>query len=620
MNTSTLLLTGVLATGLAGFANAAEILVSSDITTSTTWTKNNTYNLTTQIYVTNGATLTIEPGTLIQSDTTLNGGGSLAITRGSQIIAVGTREEPIVFTSKADNLNSWILQANTWGNLTIMGSAYISACPAGSGAAGNQSGFLATNVATMEGLTAQFPGDPRVLYGGGNDDDDSGALSYVSFRYGGRVIGLANELNGLSLGGIGRNTDISFVEVMNNVDDGIEIWGGTMNLKNFVIFNVGDDSLDCDQGWRGKAQFGLIVQGASVNAAQGSGVGDNAIEIDGAERFDWVPVTRTRLSNITVVGQPENGGGDHGLALRDGAGVQLTSSILMELGDDSLRDDVQDGDACGGGWGAGNNFQTLWNTPASNFTAPFYTAQCATERVSQITKSIGFSNNQDSTLWSTVDALVPGNGNIINAANSPIRSLTYGPIQTLGGLPIRIVQKLDPRAANNAVGVAGNVCPNDGFFVATNYVGAFNSLQNWALGWTAADKFGFFEQIPATVTSIVGVPANPDVLATVAGSPTIGTNWSVAINHTTFFPISIVDGVFLTVGATNFPLPGLGTIIANAVFETPFISLSQFPAPFVLPIPNKPNLVGLGFHAQGYSVDLSFNVGLTNALAFTVGN
>jgi hypothetical protein len=122
------------------------------------------------------------------------------------------------------------------------------------------------------------------------------------------------------------------------------------------------------------------------------------------------------------------------------------------------------------------------------------------------------------------------------------------------------------------------------------------------------------------VTSIVGVPANPDVLATVAGSPTIGTNWSVAINHTTFFPISILDGVFLTVGATNFPLPGLGTIIADAIFETPFISLSQFPAPFVLPIPNKPNLVGLGFHAQGYSVDLSFAVGLTNALAFTVGN
>jgi hypothetical protein len=149
----------------------------------------------------------------------------------------------------------------------------------------------------MEGLVAAFPGDTKVLYGGGNDDDDSGSISYLSLRYGGKVVGLNNELNGLSLGGIGRNTDIHHVEIMNNVDDGIEIWGGTVNLKYFSIWNVGDDSLDIDQGWRGKAQFGLIVQGYSANAAQGSGVGDNCIEIDGAEQSDYQPVTTGTIYN-----------------------------------------------------------------------------------------------------------------------------------------------------------------------------------------------------------------------------------------------------------------------------------------------------------------------------------
>ena len=82
-------------------------------------------------------------------------------------------------------------------------------------------------------------------------------------------MGLGNELNGLSLGAIGRETDIEYVEIMNNVDDGIEIWGGAVNLKYFSVWNVGDDSFDVDQGWRGKAQFGLIVQGYSLDASQG---------------------------------------------------------------------------------------------------------------------------------------------------------------------------------------------------------------------------------------------------------------------------------------------------------------------------------------------------------------
>jgi hypothetical protein len=184
---------------LAAGANAAEILVSADIATSTTWTANNTYNLTTQIYVLPGATLTIEPGTVIASTPTANGSGSLAITKGAQIIANGTKTQPIIMTSTADvatwvagnpQTGTWRAAANEWGNLTIMGDAYISE----NATAGNTATPSASNYAVMEGLTAAFPGDPRVNYGGGNDDDDSGSIKYFSIRYGGRVVGLANEL------------------------------------------------------------------------------------------------------------------------------------------------------------------------------------------------------------------------------------------------------------------------------------------------------------------------------------------------------------------------------------------------------------------------------------------
>ncbi|MCA9398960.1 MAG: hypothetical protein KC618_04360, partial [Candidatus Omnitrophica bacterium] len=275
---------------LASTSSAAIVDVSSDITTSTTWTANNIYNLTQQIYVKPGATLTIEAGTLVQSDAGV--GGSLAVTQGAKIFVNGTEDNPVIMTSTNDDLVTWREAMNEWGNLTIMGKGLISASHFGGAPVGtNTKDPSGLNVKQMEGLTPDFVGDPDVVFGGADDNDDSGSISYLSLRYGGKVIGLGNELNGLSLGGIGRETDIHHVEVMNNVDDGIEIWGGTVNLKNISIWNVGDDSFDIDEGWRGKAQFILIVQGYSANASQGSGVGDNAFETDGAEDSDAQPVT-----------------------------------------------------------------------------------------------------------------------------------------------------------------------------------------------------------------------------------------------------------------------------------------------------------------------------------------
>jgi hypothetical protein len=632
---STQLCLSLLATaGLAGFAQAAEIQVTQDIAVSTTWTKNNTYNLKNQIYVLPGATLTIEAGTIVASDVTPNGGGSLAVCAGAQIFVLGTEAEPVVMTSKAD-VATWTggnpktgvyrQSANEWGNLTIMGNAYISEDQY----PGNVGQPNPNNRAVMEGLTAQFPGDTRVLYGGGNDDDDSGTIQYLSLRYGGRVVGLANELNGLSLGGIGRGTDIRFVEIMNNVDDGIEIWGGTVNLKNFVIWNIGDDSLDVDQGWRGKAQFGLIVKGYSVAAAQGSGVGDNAIEADGAEQSHYQPVTTSALYNITVIGQPGSTGSDHGVAYRDGARLQVRNSIFMDLGERLVGLDNVDGD---GGLGYGHSGTLTW---AQTWTTPFnavpahpndapaglagwagYPAQSA-GFLNDMRDNVFFRNlnAQAYTEANNVGVLNAANNNVV-ASNMPIRGLTRAPAQNVfGALVMQQVTFLDPRAANDAL-TSVATAPNDGFFTPVQYRGAFGPHDNWAREWTAADAYGFFGPgAKATVRPSIFGANVPNSISAVS-KPSIGNpTFAIRVNDPAQACVTPIQAAILVLdfgGPANIPIPGwgcgggLGEVL---VFPTPSqLTFVDFwfgtPVTYGLPIPNLPGLVGLNLNTQSGFYDI----------------
>ena len=119
-------------------------------------------------------------------------------------------------------------------------------------------------------------GTLRGKYGGGltpDDDDNSGILKYVSIRHGGIGIAADNEINGLTMGGVGRGTVISHVEVFANFDDGFEWFGGTVNSKYLITWNIGDDSFDTDRGYRGKSQFGLVVKGVCKDGESGSGGG-----------------------------------------------------------------------------------------------------------------------------------------------------------------------------------------------------------------------------------------------------------------------------------------------------------------------------------------------------------
>jgi len=560
------------------------------LATSQTWTADNIYNLQGQVYVGAGTTLTIEPGTVIASDP----GGSLAVARGGQIFAEGNQGAPIIFTSVADRATwiggdpltgAWRESANEWGNITIMGSGYI----AEDATPGNTPVPAASNFADMEGLTPPA-GSTLGQYGGDNDDDDSGVLSYVSLRYGGRVVALQNELNGLSLGGIGRGTDIDHIEIMNNVDDGIEIWGGTVNLKYFSIWNIGDDSLDVDQGWRGKAQFGLIAQGWSLDASQGSGVGDNCVEMDGAEDSDWQPVTTASIYNMTIIGNPISGDGL--TAWRDNARVQFRNSLFMFCGERVVRFDNDDGD---GASGYGHNGTLSWEdtwttsyTQTSPVNAPanpgdFYQAQTSGNLI-EITDSV-FYGNSNGAAYTEANArgvFAPANDNTIvagsNPANAPVNAIAFATPVSRGGLTVTRVVGLDPRptgAAATSVGVA----PNDGFFSPAPYRGAFDPASNgtWLNGWSASEAYGFVNAGLDTI-GVNYCEANPSTIGVPASIRAYGSS-AVAFNDVTLEATDLpaqTFGIFLVSQDEGF-VPNLAGQDGNLCLDPATLARYQGP-------------------------------------------
>ena len=231
------------------------------------WEKECIYVLNNKVVVPSGVTLTIEAGTIIKGT---SGTGSLAsaliIAQGGKIIAAGSASEQIVFTSTADNITvgesygSNLDQNNRglWGGLIVLGYAPSSF-------AGD------VDALQIEGIPAE---DSWGLYGGNDPNDNSGILKYISIRHGGALIGEGNEINGLTLGGVGAGTEIDNIEVVGNVDDGIEFFGGTVDASNLLVWAQGDDAIDIDQAYSGTIDNVVVHLGD---------ISDHAFEIDGPE-------------------------------------------------------------------------------------------------------------------------------------------------------------------------------------------------------------------------------------------------------------------------------------------------------------------------------------------------
>lgn len=244
------------------------------------------------------ATLAIDPGTTVFGKT---GADFLIVTRGSKIEAEGTSSKPIIFTSMKDAAGL-LSVAGDWGGIAIAGYAPTNA--------GKEEKFEFSNT--------------DVRFGGDKVKDNSGILKYVQIRYAGNEVRPGEELNGLSLGGVGSKTVIDYLEVYNGQDDGIEAWGGTVNMKHLVLIGNGDDNLDFDHGYRGDIQYVYIKQ-TEVGSIHARGIEtDNNKKMHNAQ-----PRTMARVANFEIEGIDKT---SEGVYSRVGSGLHLYNGIIHNLG------------------------------------------------------------------------------------------------------------------------------------------------------------------------------------------------------------------------------------------------------------------------------------------------
>ena len=275
-------------------------------TGTVTWTSDKEYIIEGFVFVNDGQTLTIEPGTVVRFKAGEGENASaLIVSRGGKIVAEGTAEEPIIFTAESDDLILSVEKEKRglWGGLIILGNAPIN---------------VKGGETAIEGIPFS---EPRVVFGGPDENDNSGVLKYVSIRHGGTNIGDGNEINGLTLGGVGSKTVIDYVEIISNEDDGIEIFGGTVNLRHMVVSGCGDDAFDYDLGWTGKGQYWLAIQSENL--------GDNIIEGGGGtDPVIATPNSMPVIFNATLIGNRNNGEGGS-MKFFNYAGGTLANSLVV---------------------------------------------------------------------------------------------------------------------------------------------------------------------------------------------------------------------------------------------------------------------------------------------------
>ena len=255
--------------------NPLEVSKAGVLAGNETWSGDSIYVLNGRVVVPAGVELTIEPGTIIKGKEGDGANAStLIIAQGGKLNAQGTESAPIIMTSVLDNItvgqqagtNLDQTDAGLWGGLIVLGNASISADAA---------------TALIEGLPAN---EAYAVYGGTNNNDNSGILEYISIRHGGTLIGDGNEINGLTLAGVGSATTVSHIEVVANIDDGIEFFGGSVNASNLVVWAQGDDAYDIDQAYSGTIDNFVYVAGPDS---------DHGMEVDGPEGTTGAGFTAT---------------------------------------------------------------------------------------------------------------------------------------------------------------------------------------------------------------------------------------------------------------------------------------------------------------------------------------
>ena len=454
-------LTALLLLMVPGIVAAQITVTDADINAgdNVVWTANNTYILDGIVFVEEGATLTIEPGTVIQGELgDGNEASALVIARGAKIFAEGTPTNPIIFTSVLDDVNdpndTTFEDRGLWGGVVILGRATTN-----NPTTGGEKEIEGVNEIVGEG-------DTRATYGGDDDNDSSGILRYVSIRHTGINVGdqAGNEIQGLTLGGVGAGTVIEYVESFASADDGFEWFGGTVNTKYLVSAFNEDDSFDWDEGFRGKGQFWFAIQATDVAG--------RAAEQDGATGNEFfTPYAQPMISNATYIGPgvPSTAAGDGAemLIFRDNTGGFYYNSIFTEY------------DAASGG--AGITVEDIDNAGDKPEDSRQRLEAGDLALVNNLWWSFGDGNDLASIApQDFVQTHLAANGNQI--ADPQLRGVSRTP----NGV-------LDPRPGTGSPAFSmgkTSVVPDDPFFLPTDYVGAFG-VSNWIQDWTSLAEAGY---------------------------------------------------------------------------------------------------------------------------------
>ena len=401
-----------------------------------------TYKLRGLVYVTNGAVLTIEPGTKIVGETGQKGG--LIITRNAKISANGTFDKPIIFTSESSTP-----VRGDWAGLVILGNAPTNASFNGVQGVGEVEG----GVNNSDGLG---------LYGGTNPADNSGILKYVRIEYAGYAFLPDKEINGLTFGGVGNQTIIDYVEVAYANDDSFEWFGGTVNCTHLISFRTLDDDFDTDNGFSGKVQFGIAVRDSSVADISKSEGFESDNDANGST---LTPQTKAVFSNMTIVGPmatSSNVGNNLFLAaaqIRRNSSISIFNSVIVGWPIGLLID-------------ASKGSPTDNNIPGSLFVQNTIIAGCITP-VKYVVSPTAPTGSTDATILAWFNTLAFGNS-IIPASSGAMLSSAFNYSSP----------DLNPSGGSPALtGANFNNTALTGFTTVT-YRGAAGAGDTWYKGWT----------------------------------------------------------------------------------------------------------------------------------------
>lgn len=374
--------------------------------------------------------LTIEPGTTIYGETSTN--GMLVIRRGSKIMAEGTREAPIVFTSSKEAGDR---ARGDWGGIIINGRAPINGCEDGE-------------------FCESFGEGGTGYYGGDKPNDNSGVLRYVRVEFAGRILSPDNELNGIAFQGVGSGTTAEYIQVHMNKDDAVEFFGGTATIKYVLVTGMADDAFDWTDGWVGKAQFVVIQQHEDA--------GDNGIEADNnAENNDSLPRSKPTLANFTIIGSPDSEFSDIGMLLREGTAGNLYNMLVVGFNEACL--DI-------------NHAATFTQAGTPESPGPGLTIQSSILSCQTNFKVNNEKDKDDNAIedpWSLEAWFLAQTGNQV--ADPKL------------GKPYDIENPdYAPKAGSPAL--SGATFPEDNFFDKVDFIGAIDPANDWTQGWTTHAK------------------------------------------------------------------------------------------------------------------------------------